>query len=76
MNRISAKGIKLAAAVLVAIAVAEGYVRDAMIPVPGDVPTVGFGSTKDVRMGHCLLLWKRSPDWCRRTYPLTFTWLC
>ena len=29
----------------------EGYKEAAYIPVPGDVPTIGFGSTKDVRMG-------------------------
>ena len=47
----SVKGMVLAASVIVGIAASEGYVRDAMIPVPGDVPTIGFGSTKDVRMG-------------------------
>jgi len=51
MNRMSIKGLKLAAVTLVSIAALEGYVRDAMIPVPGDVPTIGFGSTKGVRMG-------------------------
>ena len=51
MIRMSVKGMVLAASVIVGIAASEGYVRDAMIPVPGDVPTIGFGSTKDVRMG-------------------------
>lgn len=29
----------------------EGFRPDAYIPVPGDVPTIGFGFTKNVRMG-------------------------
>src|SRR6187455_1637260 len=51
MNRTAIKGMVLAAATLVAIATQEGYKEAAYIPVPGDVPTLGFGSTKDVRMG-------------------------
>ena len=42
----------LSAAALVGIALHEGYTGKAVIPVPGDVPTIGFGSTgADVRMG-------------------------
>src|SRR5687768_15696367 len=41
----------LAASTLVGIAVHEGYREDAYVPVPGDVPTIGFGSTTGVRMG-------------------------
>ena len=41
----------LAASTLVGLAVHEGYRGDAYIPVPGDVPTIGYGSTKGVRMG-------------------------
>jgi lysozyme len=41
----------LAASTLVGIAVHEGYKEEAYIPVPGDVPTIGFGSTAGVRMG-------------------------
>lgn len=41
----------LAASTLVGIAVHEGYKDEAYIPVPGDVPTIGFGSTMGVRMG-------------------------
>ncbi len=42
----------LAASTLVGIAVHEGYKgNDAYIPVPGDVPTIGFGSTNGVKMG-------------------------
>jgi lysozyme len=41
----------LAASTLVGLAVHEGYKDEAYIPVPGDVPTIGFGSTGGVRMG-------------------------
>lgn len=43
--------ISLSAAGLVGIVTHEGYTDKAVIPIPGDVPTVGFGSTKDVRLG-------------------------
>lgn len=45
MNRTLATGLSLSAAALIGIAVHEGYRGDAYIPVPGDVPTIGFGST-------------------------------
>jgi lysozyme len=38
--------LALSAAALVALVSHEGYTDFAMIPVAGDVPTVGFGSTK------------------------------
>ena len=41
----------LAASTLVGIAAHEGYKDEAYIPVPGDVPTIGFGSTKGVKIG-------------------------
>ena len=41
----------LAASTLVGIAVHEDYKEEAYIPVPGDVPTIGFGTTTGVRMG-------------------------
>lgn len=41
----------LAASTLVGIGVHEGYKDEAYVPVRGDVPTIGFGSTKDVKMG-------------------------
>ena len=41
----------LAASTLVGLAVHEGYKDEAYIPVPGDVPTIGFGSTDGVKMG-------------------------
>lgn len=41
----------LSAATLVGIATHESYVGEAMIPVPGDRPTIGFGETRGVKMG-------------------------
>lgn len=49
--RIAVAALSLSAAALVGIAVNEGYVSEAMIPVPGDPPTVGFGETKGVKLG-------------------------
>ena len=51
MKRMPIQGMVLAAMTVVGIAVSEGYKGEAYIPVPGDVPTIGFGSTKGVRMG-------------------------
>lgn len=42
----------LSASALVGLVVHEGYSDKAITPVPGDVPTIGFGSTgPDVRLG-------------------------
>lgn len=43
--------LSLSAAALVGIALHEGYTDQAVIPVQGDVPTIGFGTTEGVRMG-------------------------
>ena len=51
ISRTQIGGLILAASTLVGIATHEGYKEAAYIPVPGDVPTIGFGSTKDVHMG-------------------------
>lgn len=53
MNRVrmAVSALSLSAAALVGIAVHEGYRETAYRPVPGDVPTIGFGTTKDVRIG-------------------------
>jgi lysozyme len=40
-----AAGLVLSAGGLITVAVNEGYRGDAYIPVPGDVPTIGFGDT-------------------------------
>jgi lysozyme len=50
-QRSAIAGLVLAASTLVGIATHEGYKGEAYIPVPGDVPTIGFGHTKDVEMG-------------------------
>lgn len=41
----------LSAAGLVGIALSEGYSDSAIIPVKGDVPTIGFGATEGVKLG-------------------------
>ena len=43
--------ISLSATALVALLLHEGYREHAYIPVPGDVPTIGFGSTTGVKLG-------------------------
>lgn len=48
-TRVSA--LALSAAALVGLALHEGYSDKAIIPVPGDVPTIGFGTTEGVKMG-------------------------
>lgn len=50
-KRFAAGALSLSAAGLLAIASYEGYRGEAYIPVPGDVPTIGFGSTDGVKMG-------------------------
>lgn len=45
-TRTAVAGLVLAASTLVGIAVKESYTTDAVIPVPGDVPTKGFGTTR------------------------------
>ncbi|MEN6304211.1 MAG: lysozyme [Armatimonadia bacterium] len=44
-------GLSLSAAALVGLALSEGYTDRAVRPLPGDVPTIGFGTTDGVRMG-------------------------
>lgn len=44
--RVASAGLVLAASTLVGIALQESYTTDAVIPVPGDVPTYGFGTTR------------------------------
>lgn len=43
--------VVLSASALVGIALHEGYSDTAIIPVAGDVPTIGFGTTGGVRPG-------------------------
>jgi lysozyme len=51
MARTQVAALTLTAAALVGIAVHESFRKDAYVPVPGDVPTIGFGTTEGVRMG-------------------------
>lgn len=46
-----AAALSLSAVALVSLLLHEGYRGEAYIPVPGDVPTIGFGTTGGVRMG-------------------------
>jgi lysozyme len=51
MNRTQLASLSLSAAALVGIALHEGYRDRAYTPVPGDVPTIGFGTTQGVKPG-------------------------
>lgn len=51
MRRVSVAILSLTAAGLIAITDFEGFRGEAYIPAPGDVPTIGFGSTKGVKLG-------------------------
>lgn len=49
--RILIGALALSAAGLVGVTQYEGYTGTAVQPLPGDVPTIGFGTTAGVRMG-------------------------
>ena len=49
--RVVVAALALSATALVGIALNEGYTDRAVIPIPGDVPTIGFGTTEGVKMG-------------------------
>lgn len=49
--RIVVAALSLSASGLVGIATHEGYTDRAVIPIPGDVPTIGFGTTGGVKLG-------------------------
>lgn len=49
--RVAVASLGLLASTVVGIAAFEGFRDTAYIPVRGDVPTIGFGSTKGVKMG-------------------------
>jgi lysozyme len=51
MNRAPIVSLGISGIALVGLLVAEGYRDTAYIPVAGDVPTIGFGTTQNVRMG-------------------------
>lgn len=50
-HRLPIAALALSAAGLVGIAAHEGYTSRAVIPVKGDVPTIGFGTTAGVQLG-------------------------
>lgn len=50
-QRSNVAALVLSAAALVGIVVHEGYNDNAYIPVAGDVPTIGFGTTGGVKLG-------------------------
>ena len=43
--------ISLSATALVALLLHEGYRENAYLPLAGDVPTIGFGTTSGVKLG-------------------------
>lgn len=49
--RLQIAALTLSASALVGIALHEGYRDKAYTPVPGDVPTIGFGTTEGVKQG-------------------------
>jgi lysozyme len=50
-TRIILAALTLSATGLVGIATHEGFSDKAYTPVPGDVPTIGFGTTDGVKLG-------------------------
>ena len=50
-NRRAVATLTLSAAALVGIVLHEGYTDRAVIPVKGDVLTIGFGTTEGVKLG-------------------------
>jgi lysozyme len=50
-TRVAIAALALSAAGLVGVVQFEGYTDRAVIPVPGDVPTIGFGTTHGVKLG-------------------------
>jgi lysozyme len=49
--RIVVAALSLSAVAFGGLVAYEGYSDSAIIPIPGDVPTVGFGTTEGVKMG-------------------------
>lgn len=50
-QRTNVAALVLSAAALIGIVVHEGYSDTAYVPVAGDVPTIGFGTTGGVKLG-------------------------
>ena len=51
IERMKVASLSLSASVLVSIAVHEGFKSEAYTPVKGDVATIGFGTTENVKLG-------------------------
>ena len=51
IDRRAVAALALSAAGLVSLLQSEGYTSRAVIPIKGDVPTIGFGTTDGVKMG-------------------------
>ena len=51
ISRRNISALALSAVALIGLVMSEGYSDKAIIPIPGDVPTIGFGSTQGVKMG-------------------------
>lgn len=51
IDRRAVAALSLSAAGLVSLLQSEGYTSRAVIPIKGDVPTIGFGTTDGVKMG-------------------------
>jgi lysozyme len=51
IKRQTVAALSLSAAALIGIALHEDYRGEAYVPVPGDVPTIGFGTTAGVKPG-------------------------
>lgn len=58
MNRYTIGGLSLSAVALVGLLVTEHFVPSAMIPVPGDKLTIGFGTTEGVKLGDTITVSK------------------
>jgi lysozyme len=50
-QRIAVAALSFSAAAFGGLVLRENYTDTAVIPVPGDVPTVGFGTTDGVKLG-------------------------
>lgn len=50
-SRIAVAALSLSAAAFGALVLHEGYSDTAIVPVKGDVPTIGFGTTEGVKQG-------------------------
>ena len=51
IQRKTIAGLSLSAVALVSLVLSESYTSTAVIPVPGDRPTIGFGTANGVKMG-------------------------